>query len=230
MAGKYDNYAPIPAEDLPAKYAGVFKLLDLTFTPPNDFDRVMTITGQSLQLVTDGDNDNRRSRQLVMHAGYQKAIWELREGHLRYCPSQRRLWRRDPDVEDHAGDRRLLNSWHPIKSIEDEYHIGNSANDRNRNYSMSATIMREAKRSQWFQQVERGVRIDPCVWYRQNGRVICVRGDTDMAVTQTFDPKGMSNQAIEQAVSICKWLTVDDKAWRTCCACSPRLGSNHSSS
>lgn len=212
MAGKYDNYAPIPAEDLPAKYAGVFKLLDLTFTPPNDFDRVMTITGQSLQLVTDGDNDNRRSRQLVMHAGYQKAIWELREGHLRYCPSQRRLWRRDPDVEDHAGDRRLLNSWHPIKSIEDEYHIGNSANDRNRNYSMSATIMREAKRSQWFQQVERGVRIDPCVWYRQNGRVICVRGDTDMAVTQTFDPKGMSSQAIEQAVSICKWLTVDDKS------------------
>ena len=212
MASKYDDYAPIPAEDLPAKYAGVFKLLDLTFTPPNDFDRVMTITGQSLQLVTDGDNDNRRGRQLVMHAGYQKAIWELREGHLRYCPSQRRLWRRDPDEEDHAGDRRLLNSWHPIKSIEDEYHIGNSANDRNRNYSMSATIMREAKRSQWFQQVERGVRIDPCVWYRQNGRVICVRGDTDMAVTQTFDPKGMSNQAIEQAVSICKWLTVDDKS------------------
>lgn len=212
MAGKYDNYAPIPAEDLPAKYAGVFKLLDLTFTPPNDFDRVMTITGQSLQLVTDGDNDNRRSRQLVMHAGYQKAIWELREGHLRYCPSQRRLWRRDPDVEDHAGDRRLLNSWHPIKSIEDEYHIGNSANDRSRNYSMSATIMREAKRSQWFRQVERGVRIDPCVWCRQNGRVICVRGDTDMAVTQTFDPKGMSRQAIEQAVSICKWLTVDDKS------------------
>lgn len=212
MVGKYDNYAPIPAEDLPAKYAGVFKLLDLTFTPPNDFDRVMTITGQSLQLVTDGDDDSRRRRQLVMHAGYQKAIWELREGHLRYCPSQRRLWRRDPDVEDHAGDRWLLNSWHPIKSIEDEYHIGNSANDRNRNYSMSATIMREAKRSQWFQQVERGVRIDPCVWYRQNGRVICVQGDTDMAVTQTFDPKGMSNQAIEQAVSICKWLTVDDKS------------------
>lgn len=212
MAGKYDNYAPIPAEDLPAKYAGVFKLLDLTFTPPNDFDRVMTITGQSLQLVTDGDDDNRRSRQLVMHAGYQKAIWELREGHLRYCPSQRRLWRRDPDVEDHAGDRWLLNSWHPIKSIEDEYHIGNSANDRSRNYSMSATIMREAKRAQWFRQVERGVRIDPCVWYRQNGRVICVRGDTDMAVTQTFNPKGMSSQAIEQAVSICKWLTVDDKS------------------
>ena len=52
MAGKYDNYAPIPAEDLPAKYAGVFKLLDLTFMPPNDFDRVMTITGQSLQLLS----------------------------------------------------------------------------------------------------------------------------------------------------------------------------------
>lgn len=212
MAGQYDDYAPIQAEDLPAKYTGCFSLLDLTFTPPNDFDRVMTITGKSLQLVTDNDNDGRKGKQLVMHAGYQKAIWELREGHLRYCPSQQRLWRRDPDVEDHHGDRYLLNSWHPIKSIEDEYHIGNSSNDRSRNYAMSATILRESKRSQWFKQVERGVRIDPCVWYRKGGCVICVRGDTDMAVTQTFDPKGMSNQAIEQAVNICKWLTVDDKS------------------
>ena len=95
-----------------------------------------------------------------MHAGYQKAIWELREGHLRYCPSQQRLWRRDPDIEDHPGERRLLNSWHPVKSIEDEYHIGERSNDRNRNYAVSSTIMREAKRAQWFRQVERGVRID----------------------------------------------------------------------
>ena len=95
MAGQYDDYRPIPAEDLPAKYAGCFKLLELVFAPPNDFDRVMTITGQSLQLITDGDDNGKRGKTLVMHAGYQKAIWELREGHLRYCPSQQRLWRRD---------------------------------------------------------------------------------------------------------------------------------------
>lgn len=212
MAGQYDDYAPIPAEDLPVKYAGCFGLLDLTFTPPNDFDRVMTITGHTLQLITDESDGGRRSKQLVMHAGYQKAIWELREGHLRYCPSQDRLWRRDPDVADHPGDRRLLNSWHPVKTIEDEYHIGNGANDRSRNYSMSATIMREAKRAQWFKQVQRGVRIDPCVWFRQNGRVVCLRGDEDMAVTQTFDPTGMGNAAIEQATRICRWLTADDKS------------------
>ena len=170
MAGQYDDYRPIPAEDLPAKYAGVFKLLDLTFTPPNDFDRVMTITGQSLQLVTDGDDDNRRSRQLVMHAGYQKAIWELREGHLRYCPSQRRLWRRDPDVEDHAGDV-AAQQLAPGQKHRGRIPHRRAQQRRNRNYSMSATIMREAKRAQWFRQVERGVRIDPCVWYRKDGHV-----------------------------------------------------------
>lgn len=212
MAGQYDDYRPIPAEDLPAKYAGCFKLLELSFTPPNDFDRVMTITGQSLQLITDGDDNGKRGKTLVMHAGYQKAIWELREGHLRYCPSQQRLWRRDPDIEDHPGERRLLNSWHPVKSIEDEYHIGERSNDRNRNYAVSGTIMREAKRAQWFRQVERGVRIDPCVWYRKDGHVVCVRGDTDMAVTQTFDPRNMSNQVVEQAKRICEWLTVDGKS------------------
>lgn len=212
MAGQYDDYRPIPAEDLPAKYAGCFKLLELSFTPPNDFDRVMTITGQSLQLITDGDDNGKRGKTLVMHAGYQKAIWELREGHLRYCPSQQRLWRRDPDIEDHPGERRLLNSWHPVKSIEDEYHIGERSNNRNRNYAVSGTIMREAKRAQWFRQVERGVRIDPCVWYRKDGHVVCVRGNTDMAVTQTFDPRNMSNQVVEQAKRICEWLTVDGKS------------------
>lgn len=212
MAGQYDDYRPIPAEDLPAKYAGCFKLLELSFTPPNDFDRVMTITGQSLQLITDGDDNGKRGKTLVMHAGYQKAIWELREGHLRYCPSQQRLWRRDPDIEDHPGERRLLNSWHPVKSIEDEYHIGERSNDRNRNYAVSSTIMREAKRAQWFRQVERGVRIDPCVWYRKDGHVVCIRGDTDMAVTQTFDPRNMGNQVVEQAKRICEWLTVDGKS------------------
>lgn len=213
MAGQYDGYTPIPAEDLPAKYAGCFKLLDLTFTPPNDFDRVMTITGKTLQLVTDGDDgDARRNKQLVIHAGYQKAIWELREGHLRYCPSQQRLWRRDPDVSDHEGDRLLLNSWHPVKSIEDEYGIGNGPNDRSRNSAMSRTILREAKRSQWFQQVERGVCIDPCVWIRRDGRVLCLRGETDMAVTQTFDPRNMGNKAIQDAVRICKWLTTSDES------------------
>lgn len=209
----WSQYHPIPAESLPARFEGVFKLLELTFTPPNDRTIVRTLTGQSLELVCEGDDDGRRVKTPVWHAGYQKAIWELREGHLRYCPSQDRLWRRDGDDGDHPGDRRILNSWHPIKTIEDEYAVG-TTNSRDRNPSISAAILREAKRPQWFRQVERGVRIDPCVWIRRDGRVVCLRDETDLAVTQTFDPKGMGNAAIQQAIRICQWLTVDEKSAR----------------
>ena len=32
----YSKYSPIPTEDLPAQFAGIFHLLALTFTPAND--------------------------------------------------------------------------------------------------------------------------------------------------------------------------------------------------
>lgn len=32
----YRQYQPIPTEDLPAKFAGIFHMLALTFTPAND--------------------------------------------------------------------------------------------------------------------------------------------------------------------------------------------------
>ena len=98
----YRKYQPIPVDTLPAQFAGIFHLLELTFTPANDMTIVTTITGQNLQLVCQGgtETDNRKKAPVVA-AGYQKAIWELREGHLRYCPSQDRLWRRDPDMSDH---------------------------------------------------------------------------------------------------------------------------------
>ena len=155
----YRQYQPIPTEDLPAKFAGIFHLLELTFTPANDHTIVTTIDGRNLQLVCQGGTEeDHRKKEPVVAAGYQKAIWELREGHLRYCPSQDRLWRRDPDMADHEGERLILNSWHPVKTIEDEYHIGGNARSSERNPLYSATILREAKRSQWFDQVERGVR------------------------------------------------------------------------
>ena len=200
---RYRDYEPIPAENLPARYHGCFRELDLTFDAPNDTTIVRTITGHALALVCTGDGTRGHARTPVVHAGYQKAIWELREGHLRYCPSQDRLWRRDPDVSDHDGDRLILNSWHPVKTIEDEYDIPkNQASG-----AMGATLLREARRSQWFAQVERGVRIDPCVWIRQGGRVVCVRDEPDLAVTQTFPTMGMGAAAIDQAWRIVRWLT-----------------------
>lgn len=214
----YRKYEPILTESLPARFAGIFHLLELTFTPANDRTIVTTIDGRNLQLVCQGGTEeDHRKKEPVVAAGYQKAIWELREGHLRYCPSQDRLWRRDPDMADHDGERLILNSWHPVKTIEDEYHIGGNARSSDRNPLYSATILREAKRSQWFEQVERGVRCDPCVWVRRNGKVVCLRDEPDIAVTQTFTPVGMGNQALKDAERILRWLTVDEKSYANLC-------------
>ncbi|KFI51717.1 bifunctional DNA primase/polymerase [Bifidobacterium biavatii] len=211
---RYKDYEPIETDTLPAKFFGCFKLLDLTFAPANDYTIIRTIDGHSLELVCDGDDDGKRKKQPVVDAGYQKAIWELREHHLRYCPSQDRLWRRDVDDEDHPGPRRILNSWHPVKSIEDEYGIGSRSNDGRRNPNMSAAIFREAKRSRWFPQVERGLRCDPCVWIRQSGKIVELRNENDIAVTQTLDPRGMGNAVVDQAWQIARWLTVDEHSAR----------------
>jgi hypothetical protein len=215
----YSKYSPIPTEDLPAQFAGIFHLLALTFTPANDRTIITTIDGRNLELICDGGDTatEHRKKIPVVAAGYQKAIWELREGHLRYCPSQQRLWRRDPDTSDHEGERLILNSWHPVKTIEDEYHIGTNARSSERNPLYSATILREAKRTQWFDQVERGVRCDPCVWVRREGRIVCLQDEPDIAVTQTFSPAGMGNQALRDAKRILEWLTVDEKSCANLC-------------
>lgn len=215
----YSKYSPIPTEDLPAQFAGIFHLLALTFAPANDRTIIATIDGRNLELICDGGDTatEHRKKIPVVAAGYQKAIWELREGHLRYCPSQQRLWRRDPDTSDHEGERLILNSWHPVKTIEDEYHIGTNARSSERNPLYSATILREAKRSQWFDQVERGVRCDPCVWVRRGGRIVCLQDEPDIAVTQTFSPAGMGNQALRDAKRILEWLTVDEKSCANLC-------------
>lgn len=206
----YKSYEPIEVEGLPAAYPLIFNQLQLTFTPPNDGNIVRTITGKSLQLVTARTTKNGPETPII-HAGYQKAIWDLREGHLRWCPSEHRLYRRDTDMEDHPGERRTLNSWHPVKSIEAEYCIDRPTAQQP---GYSAAIVREAQRVQWFAQVERGVRIDPCVWVRRDGRVVQVRDEPDLAVTQTFDTRGMSREAVQQAERICRWLTVDEKSYK----------------
>ena len=206
----YKSYEPIAVEGLPAAYPLIFNQLQLTFTPPNDGNIVRTITGKSLQLVTARTTKNGPETPIV-HAGYQKAIWDLREGHLRWCPSEHRLYRRDTDMEDHPGERRTLNSWHPVKSIEAEYCIDRPTAQQP---GYSAAIVREAQRVQWFAQVERGVRIDPCVWVRRDGRVVQVLDEPDLAVTQTFDTRGMSREAVQQAERICRWLTVDEKSYK----------------
>jgi hypothetical protein len=207
------GYEPIPTEELPARYAGIFAMLTTGFAPPNGNTTVRTITGQPLELVCETIGSIKKSeKKPVIHPGYQKAIWDLKNGHLRYCPSQDTLWRRDPDIDDHDGPRRILNSWHPVKTIEDEYSIGSNSQSNDRKPAYSDTIIREAKRSQWFPQVERGIRIGDTVYVRRNGHITHLVDD-ELAVTQTFDPTGLSEEAISKAQEYCHWLTNDDSSY-----------------
>ncbi|MDB6492417.1 hypothetical protein [Bifidobacterium pseudocatenulatum] len=60
----YRKYEPILTESLPARFAGIFHLLELTFTPANDRTIVTTIDGRNLQLVCQGgtEEDHRKKR------------------------------------------------------------------------------------------------------------------------------------------------------------------------
>ena len=206
------NYHPIPVQGVPAAYEVIFNQLELTFQPANDSTVVNTLLGRPLALVTARHGKNGPEAP-VLAIGYQKAIWELREGHLRWCEPEHRLYRRDEDAEDHPGERYLLNSWHPVKSIDDEYGV-ESKNQQSAAYVQ--TILRESKRIEWFAQVERGIRIGQRVWVRRDRHVVQLDGEDteDLAVTQTLNPAGMSSEAIRDAERICRWLTLDEKSYR----------------
>lgn len=66
----YRKYQPIPTEDLPAQFAGIFHMLALTFTPANDHTIVTTITGHNLELVCQGgtEEDHRKKSQSSLPA------------------------------------------------------------------------------------------------------------------------------------------------------------------
>ena len=206
------NYHPIPVQGVPAAYEVIFNQLELTFQPANDSTVVNTLLGRPLALVTARHGKNGPEAPVIA-IGYQKAIWELREGHLRWCEPEHRLYRRDEDAEDHPGERYLLNSWHPVKSIDDEYGV-ESKNQQSAAYVQ--TILRESKRIEWFAQVERGIRIGQRVWVRRDRHVVQLDGEDteDLAVTQTLNPAGMSSEAIRDAERICRWLTLDEKSYR----------------
>ena len=65
--------------------------------------------------------------------------------------------------------------------------------------------------------MERGVRCDPCVWVRRDGKVVCLQDVPDIAVTQTFTPVGMGVKALKEAERILRWLTVDEKSYANLC-------------
>lgn len=52
--------------------------------------------------------------------GYAKALWDLRNGSLLLGEDDRTLYVRDVD---RTGANRLLDTWHAITSIENEYHV-----------------------------------------------------------------------------------------------------------
>ena len=61
----YSKYSPIPTEDLPAQFAGIFHMLALTFAPANDRTIIATIDGRNLELICDGGDTATEHRKKI---------------------------------------------------------------------------------------------------------------------------------------------------------------------
>ena len=204
---RYKGYSPIRTLDLMPEYMQVFDSINVTMDSLS-WNVCATMTDINLLLVEKNDNpEDSSKRKLAIHPGYQLAIWELKHGDLRWCPSQHALWRRDADTLDHEGGRYTLNSWHQVPDIEREYMVGDKRS-RDYNTRISRTIMRESQRSQWFRQVKRGIRIGDTVWYREGDSPVTHATDGDMATMQTF-PQQVSDSDSKQAREYFTWLTKD---------------------
>lgn len=72
--------------------------------------------GQSIEVPRNEMNRNRP----YFDDGYAKALWDFRNDSMLLGEDNQTLYVRDVD---RTGDNRLLDSWHAIRSLEDEYHV-----------------------------------------------------------------------------------------------------------
>ncbi len=183
MIRDYRKYQPISTEDLPARYAGIFHMLELTFTPANDTTIVTTITGQNLQLICQAaKKTNARRRRSSQPATRKpsgnsaKAIYATAR-HKQALATRRR----------HERPRRRTIAAQQLASRQNHRRRISHWCHGQQQGTQSALCCDHSARGEtkpMVDQVERGVRCDPCVWVRRDGHVVCLTDMPDIAVTQ----------------------------------------------
>lgn len=208
-----ENYAPeAPQKDFsgyqadqvgyrPAQWDRIFKSITTADDQTPD-DKCIVLDYASphvLQLVANKDGEP------VWATGYQIAMWELKAGHLRWCPAAGSLYRRDTD-ESVGGARRLLHSWHIVGDLDHEFGL----RPKETNRRIARTIIHESQRCDWFRQAHRGVRVGNRAWTRDPGQPVRAWDDvaaSDIAITQTLPDDG---QTVEERASN------ENMAWQVC--------------
>ncbi|TPF95302.1 bifunctional DNA primase/polymerase [Bifidobacterium sp. UTBIF-78] len=115
--------------------------------------------GRSVDVPRNEMNKNRP----YFDDGYAKALWDFRNGSMLLGEDGRTLYVRDVDL---TGANQLLDSWHAIGSLEDEYHV----TGRTQVY-LPWNVQLRVECAKLDQRVRHGVKFRNMAFYRIDGRV-----------------------------------------------------------
>lgn len=113
--------------------------------------------------------------------GYAEALWDYRDDSMLLGDDEKTLYVRDTDD---SGDPRLLDTWHAINSIEDEYYVPKAQRTRGWYAQMVAECKKLDKR------VKHGVKFTNCAFLRLDGRIQRIfpdHAEFDQPYELTFD-------------------------------------------
>lgn len=156
--------------------------------------------GQSIEVPRNEMNRNRP----YFDDGYAKALWDFRNGSMLLGEDNQTLYVRDVD---RSGGNRLLDSWHAIGSLEDEYHV----TGRLQVYLPWNTQMR-VECSKLPERVPHGVKFRNMAFYRIDGRVRRILSDDPLFANpfEVFMDVDYSDELVARAGEFLRFVTADN--------------------
>lgn len=139
--------------------------------------------------------------------GYAEALWDYRDDSMLLGDDEKTLYVRD--VDD-AGDPQLLDTWHAVNSIEDEYYVPRGQMSRGWYAQMVAECKKLDKR------VKHGVKFSNYAFLRMDGQVRRIAADSkefDQPYELTFDVP-YDNGLAATAIKFLKDVTENDHSAR----------------
>ena len=136
------------------------------------------------------------------HVGYAKACWDYLNGNMLLSANNTTLWVRDKDTHENP---QLLTSWHPIASLEAEYHVPA------RETVLGWQLVLTNECSKLTKRVRRGVRFGTTVFERtENGveQYTLLESENDNAYELTL-PDNPGDKWAREAYDWSSWLTQD---------------------
>lgn len=135
--------------------------------------------------------------------GYSKMLWDFINGNLLLAEDDVTLYARDVD---RSGQNQLLNTWHPIGSIEAEYHVTKTKIYPPWNLQMRVECAKLPTR------IRHGVKFNNRAYLRRNERVTVIT-ESDPQFADPFDltvDMDYDVQLARQAVEHLRFITKEE--------------------